>query len=75
MTFRKEENLLFPQDLDFWSIDFLSNEEKQKLTKFKPQTLGQANRIDGITASSLVLLHSICKKNKRHNPPDGALEI
>ena len=59
-TFRKDEALAIPTALRFEDINGLSNELKQKLTKIRPSTLGQASRIDGMTpaALTLVLAHS-----------------
>ena len=53
------ENLKLPQDLDYQSIPALSMEVRQKLQKHKPETLGQASRISGVTpaAISLLLVH------------------
>ena len=57
--------MLLPQDMDFMQIGALSIEVRQKLQQFKPQTLGQASRISGITpaAISLLLIHL---KRSRH---------
>jgi NAD/FAD-utilizing enzyme apparently involved in cell division len=57
--FRKEETKILSDELDYNSIKGLSNEHKQKLTKIKPSTLGQAQRIDGITPSAIVLYYHI----------------
>ena len=59
-TFKKDEALEIPQTLKFEDINGLSNELKQKLSHIRPQTLGQASRIDGMTpaALTLVLAHS-----------------
>ncbi|RIX48204.1 MAG: tRNA uridine-5-carboxymethylaminomethyl(34) synthesis enzyme MnmG [Rhodocyclales bacterium GT-UBC] len=53
------ENTALPADLDYSSVAGLSNEVKQKLAQHKPQTIGQASRIQGITpaAISLLLIH------------------
>jgi tRNA uridine 5-carboxymethylaminomethyl modification enzyme len=58
------ENTVLPADLDYATVAGLSNEVKQKLAQHKPQTIGQASRIQGITpaAISLLLIHL-----KRHN--------
>lgn len=45
--FKKDENLLLPSNLDYHKLNFLSNEEKEKLTLLKPSTLGSASRISG----------------------------
>ncbi|SFO37024.1 tRNA uridine 5-carboxymethylaminomethyl modification enzyme [Cohaesibacter marisflavi] len=59
-TFKKDEALVIPSSLVFEDINGLSNELKQKLKHVRPQTLGQASRIDGMTpaALTLVLAHS-----------------
>jgi tRNA uridine 5-carboxymethylaminomethyl modification enzyme len=53
------ENLQLPEDLDYMQIPALSIEVRQKLHRHRPQTLGQASRISGITpaAISLLLIH------------------
>ena len=53
------ENLKLPTDLDYMKIPALSIEVRQKLNKHRPETLGQASRIAGITpaAISLLLIH------------------
>lgn len=43
-------------DLDFSSIKGLSNEVRQKLLRARPETLGQASRLEGITPAALALL-------------------
>ena len=53
------ENLALPDDIDFMSVRALSMEVRQKLTHHRPETLGQASRIPGVTpaAISLLLVH------------------
>ena len=53
------ENLRLPEDLDYLAVAALSIEVRQKLQKHKPETLGQASRIGGVTpaAISLLLVH------------------
>jgi tRNA uridine 5-carboxymethylaminomethyl modification enzyme len=67
-SFRKNENLVFPDTIDFTTIPYLSSEEREKLLKFKPTTIGDALRIEGITPSSMVLLHTYCRKRHRKAP-------
>ena len=54
-----QEGILLPADLDYASVAGLSNEVRQKLAQHRPQTIGQASRIQGITpaAISLLLIH------------------
>ena len=53
------ENLKLPDALDYLSVKALSIEVRQKLAKHRPETLGQASRIAGVTpaAISLLLVH------------------
>ena len=53
------ETLRLPADLDYGEIPALSFEVRQKLNKHRPETLGQASRISGVTpaAISLLLIH------------------
>lgn len=53
------EHLSLPAELDYMTIPALSMEVRQKLNKHRPQTLGQASRISGVTpaAISLLLVH------------------
>ncbi len=53
------ENLRLPPELDYLQIGALSIEVRQKLQKHRPETLGQAGRISGVTpaAISLLLIH------------------
>jgi tRNA uridine 5-carboxymethylaminomethyl modification enzyme len=53
------EGLRLPADLDYNAVGALSFEVRQKLGKFRPETLGQASRISGVTpaAISLLLVH------------------
>lgn len=50
------ENYQIPSQFDFLAITALSNEGKQKLNKIRPQTLGQASRISGVSPADLSIL-------------------
>lgn len=56
---RRYENLFLPAELDYGKVIGLSNEVREKLQKTKPESLGQASRIPGLTpaAVSLLLVH------------------
>ncbi|QHE83581.1 tRNA uridine-5-carboxymethylaminomethyl(34) synthesis enzyme MnmG [Hydrogenophaga sp. BPS33] len=56
------ESLRLPVDLDYLQVTALSFEARQKLDKHRPETLGQASRISGITPASISLLLIHLKK-------------
>ncbi|MDM7942705.1 MAG: tRNA uridine-5-carboxymethylaminomethyl(34) synthesis enzyme MnmG [Hydrogenophaga sp.] len=56
------EGLKLPADLDYLQVAALSIEARQKLAKHRPETLGQASRISGITPASISLLLIHLKK-------------
>jgi len=62
LTFRKDENLKIPEDIDYDRFSGLSNEVKAKFKQIRPKTIGQALRIDGITPAAAYLLLSHVKK-------------
>ena len=65
-AYRKDENLVFPKGMDFCSVGGLSNEARQALETVKPQTLGQAARIPGITpAATIILLRHVRAQGRR----------
>ena len=62
LAFKKDENLLIPENLDYDSFSGLSNEVKSKFKEIKPKTMGQALRIDGITPAAVYILLSHLKR-------------
>ncbi|MGN6423414.1 MAG: tRNA uridine-5-carboxymethylaminomethyl(34) synthesis enzyme MnmG [Asticcacaulis sp.] len=65
-SFRRDENLALPDDLDYAAIGGLSNEAREKLSRIRPATLGQAGRIEGITQGALsTLLFHVRNASKR----------
>jgi len=61
---RKQHNVLLPEDIDFSQIGGLSSEIVQKLQTVKPETIGQASRISGMTPAAIsLLLITLKKKN------------
>jgi tRNA uridine 5-carboxymethylaminomethyl modification enzyme len=61
--FRKEESKILSPQINYNSIKGLSNEHKDKLTEIKPTTLGQAQRINGITPSAIGLILAHIRNN------------
>ncbi|NVK25713.1 MAG: tRNA uridine-5-carboxymethylaminomethyl(34) synthesis enzyme MnmG [Gammaproteobacteria bacterium] len=59
---QKHENTILPADFDYASVSGLSNEVVAKLVDAKPETLGQASRISGITPAAISLLLVYLKK-------------
>jgi tRNA uridine 5-carboxymethylaminomethyl modification enzyme len=58
------EHLKLPEDLDYGQVTALSFEVRQKLKTHRPQTLGQASRISGITPAAISLLLVHLKKGR-----------
>jgi tRNA uridine 5-carboxymethylaminomethyl modification enzyme len=58
----RHETMVLPADLDYSAVRGLSIEVQQKLSKHRPQTLGQAGRISGVTPAALSLLRVHLKK-------------
>jgi tRNA uridine 5-carboxymethylaminomethyl modification enzyme len=56
LAFRKDESLRLPQSIDYRAIAGLSTECAVKLGRIRPETLGQAARIDGVTPAALTLV-------------------
>jgi len=59
LAFRRDEAVRLPRDLDYKAVGGLSNEAREKLETARPETLGQASRIEGVTPGALtaVLAH------------------
>ena len=53
---KKLENKLLPEDLDYLNLKGISQEARQKLDKFKPNSIGQASRISGISPADISVL-------------------
>jgi tRNA uridine 5-carboxymethylaminomethyl modification enzyme len=62
VAFRRDENLIIPSDLNYDAVGSLSNEAREKLVAVRPTTLGQASRIEGMTAGALTALLAHVRK-------------
>jgi tRNA uridine 5-carboxymethylaminomethyl modification enzyme len=65
VAFRKDEGRALPAGLDYGAVIGLSNEVRQKLERIRPATLGQAARIEGVTAAALTLVLAYVKGTRK----------
>ena len=67
LAFKRDENLIIPDKIDYDSLSGLSNEVKSKFKSIQPKTMGQALRIDGITPAAVyILLSHVKRKSIKH---------
>jgi tRNA uridine 5-carboxymethylaminomethyl modification enzyme len=64
-SYRRDESLLLPDDIDYTALPGLSNEVRHKLQERRPRTIGHAGRIDGITPAALMLLVAHLRRQGR----------
>ncbi len=67
LAFKRDENLIIPEKIDYDKLSGLSNEVKAKFRQIRPKTMGQALRIDGITPAAVyILLSHVKRKSIKH---------
>jgi len=67
LAFKRDENLIIPDKINYDILSGLSNEVKAKFKEIKPKTMGQALRIDGITPAAVyILLSHVKRKSIKH---------
>ncbi len=67
LAFKRDENLIIPEKINYYKLSGLSNEVKAKFSQIKPKTMGQALRIDGITPAAVyILLSHVKRKSIKH---------
>jgi tRNA uridine 5-carboxymethylaminomethyl modification enzyme len=59
---RRDEQRAIPDDLDYGGISGLSMELRQKLTQLRPQTIAQAQAMDGMTPAAITLLLAVLRR-------------
>ena len=62
LAFKRDENLIIPEEINYDKLSGLSNEVKSKFKQIRPKTMGQALRIDGITPAAVYILLSHVKR-------------
>jgi len=64
LAFKRDENLIIPDKINYDLLNGLSNEVKSKFKQIRPKTMGHALRIDGITpAAAYILLSHVKRKS------------
>jgi tRNA uridine 5-carboxymethylaminomethyl modification enzyme len=67
LAFKRDENLIIPEKVNYDDLSGLSNEVKTKFKQIRPKTMGQALRIDGITPAAVyILLSHVKRKSIKH---------
>jgi tRNA uridine 5-carboxymethylaminomethyl modification enzyme len=67
LAFKRDENVIIPENVNYNDLGGLSNEVRAKFNKIKPKTMGQALRIDGITPAAVyILLSHVKRKSIKH---------
>ncbi|MGD0147463.1 MAG: tRNA uridine-5-carboxymethylaminomethyl(34) synthesis enzyme MnmG [Xanthobacteraceae bacterium] len=64
-SYRRDESVTLPDNLDYAALPGLSNEVRHKLQTHRPRTIGHAGRIDGITPAALTLLVAHLRRQGR----------
>jgi tRNA uridine 5-carboxymethylaminomethyl modification enzyme len=65
------ESLAIPVDFDYAQVRGLSVEVRQRLAQLRPETVGQAARVSGVTPAAISLLLVYVKKRRSPSPPNG----
>ena len=71
-SYRRDEGVVLPDDIDYGVLPGLSNEARHKLQTQRPRTIGHAGRIDGITPAALTLLVAHLRRQGRKPPSKSA---
>lgn len=64
--FRKNEEKMIPEDIDFYDIKGLRKEAMEKLKKINPKSIGQASRISGVSPADITVLLIYLEQRRRN---------
>jgi tRNA uridine 5-carboxymethylaminomethyl modification enzyme len=62
---KRDEAYQIPQDFDYFALDGLSSEMKQKLSQAKPGNIAQASRVEGVTPAALTLVLAKLRRDQK----------
>lgn len=65
--FTRMENALLPSDADYPALTFLSSEAREKLSRLRPRSLGQASRISGVSPADVSMLAVWLEQRRRRS--------
>lgn len=71
-AYQRDEELTLPADLDFASVGSLSTEIQTKLTRIRPETIGAAARIPGVTPAAVMALLRYVRRKDRSSDEEAA---
>ncbi|NOD84635.1 tRNA uridine-5-carboxymethylaminomethyl(34) synthesis enzyme MnmG [Ruegeria sp. HKCCE3926] len=62
---KRDESYVIPNEFDYFALDGLSSEMKQKLSQAKPANIAQASRVEGVTPAALTLVLAKLRRDQR----------
>ncbi|WP_209598993.1 tRNA uridine-5-carboxymethylaminomethyl(34) synthesis enzyme MnmG [Ruegeria sp. HKCCSP351] len=62
---KRDESYVIPREFDYFGLDGLSSEVKQKLSQAKPSNIAQASRVEGVTPAALTLVLAKLRRDQR----------
>ncbi|NOD93939.1 tRNA uridine-5-carboxymethylaminomethyl(34) synthesis enzyme MnmG [Ruegeria sp. HKCCD4884] len=62
---KRDESYIIPWNFDYFALDGLSSEIKQKLSQAKPENIAQAGRVEGVTPAALTLVLAKLRRDQR----------
>ncbi|AAM25899.1 tRNA uridine-5-carboxymethylaminomethyl(34) synthesis enzyme MnmG [Caldanaerobacter subterraneus] len=71
--FKAMENKKIPEDIDYYQVHGLSNEAKEKLSKIRPTSVGQASRISGVSPADISVLLIYLQQMRRKRSDEAKI--